>query len=52
MIPIVTDDIDAERLSIYNIGVLADHPLLGARVKNTTKNVMPARKNSDSASTE
>ncbi|HSI32484.1 MAG TPA: DUF4139 domain-containing protein [Tepidisphaeraceae bacterium] len=38
MIPIVTDDLEVERLSIYNIGVLAKHPLTGARVKNTTAN--------------
>jgi len=37
MIPIVTDDIDAERLSIYNTAVLPAHPLLGARLKNNTK---------------
>ena len=36
MIPIVTDDIEAEQLSIYNGAVLYDHPLLGARVKNNT----------------
>ena len=36
MIPIVNDDIEAERLSIYNADVLADHPLL-SRLKNTTK---------------
>ncbi|MBI3328142.1 MAG: hypothetical protein HYZ81_15750, partial [Nitrospinae bacterium] len=36
MIPIVTDDIDAERVSIYNQRVLAKHPLNGARLKNTT----------------
>jgi hypothetical protein len=36
MIPIVNDDIDAERISIYNAGVVPTHPLLGARVKNNT----------------
>jgi hypothetical protein len=36
MIPIVTDDIEVEKLSIYNQSVLARHPLNGARVKNTT----------------
>ena len=36
MIPIVTDDIEVERLSIYNQSVLARNPLNGARVKNTT----------------
>ena len=37
MIPIVTDDIDAERISIYNASVLPTHPLLGTRLKNNTK---------------
>ena len=36
MLPIVTDDIEVERVSIYNQGVLAKHPLNGARLKNTT----------------
>ncbi len=36
MIPIVTDDIAAERVSIYNQSVLANHPLNGAYIKNTT----------------
>jgi hypothetical protein len=33
MIPIVTDEVAVERLSIYNQGVLAKHPLNGARLK-------------------
>jgi hypothetical protein len=37
MIPIVTDDVDVERLSIYNAAVLAKNPLVGARLKNTTR---------------
>ncbi|MDB5301605.1 MAG: hypothetical protein JWO87_3268 [Phycisphaerales bacterium] len=37
MIPIVTDDVDAEKLSIYNQSVLPDHPLSGALLKNNTK---------------
>jgi hypothetical protein len=37
MIPIITDPIEVEKLSIYNQNVLAKHPLNGARVKNTTK---------------
>ncbi|MFI5381176.1 MAG: DUF4139 domain-containing protein [Tepidisphaerales bacterium] len=37
MIPIITDPIEVERLSIYNAAVLAKNPLNGARVKNTTK---------------
>jgi hypothetical protein len=36
MLPIITDDIVAERVSIYNHDVLAQHPLNGARLKNTT----------------
>ena len=36
MIPIVTDDVDAEKVSIYNQSVLPNHPLNGARLKNTT----------------
>ncbi len=38
MIPIITDDIEVEKLSIYNQSVLAKNPLNGARLKNTTKN--------------
>jgi len=37
MIPIVTDPIEVERVSIYNASVLAKNPLNGARVKNTTE---------------
>jgi hypothetical protein len=36
MLPIIADDITAERLSIYNQGVLAQHPLNGVHLKNTT----------------
>jgi hypothetical protein len=36
MIPIVTDDIDARKVSIYNAAVLANHPLNGVRLKNST----------------
>ena len=36
MLPIITDEIAAERVSIYNQGVLAQHPLNGAHIKNTT----------------
>jgi hypothetical protein len=36
MLPIVTDPIHAERLSIYNQSVMPNNPLLGARLKNTT----------------
>ena len=36
MIPIVTDDVDAKKVSIYNRGVLANHPLNGVRLTNTT----------------
>jgi hypothetical protein len=37
MIPIITDPIEVERVSIYNQGVLPRNPLNGARVKNTTQ---------------
>jgi hypothetical protein len=36
MIPIVTDPVQVERLSIYNQSVLPKNPLNGARVRNTT----------------
>jgi len=36
MIPIITDDVEIERLSIYNQNVLPKNPLNGARLKNTT----------------
>ena len=36
MLPIVTDEIEAERVSIYNQSVLSRNPLYGARIKNTT----------------
>jgi uncharacterized coiled-coil protein SlyX len=37
MIPIITDPIEVERVSIYNQSVLARYALSGARVKNTTE---------------
>jgi hypothetical protein len=36
MIPVVTDPVEVEKLSIYNMSVLPKNPLLGARLKNTT----------------
>lgn len=36
MIPIVTDEMDVRKVSIYNRGVLPNHPLNGARLKNST----------------
>ena len=36
MLPIVTDPVHVEKLSIYNQSVLPNNPLLGARLKNTT----------------
>ena len=36
MIPIVTDPIEVEKVSIYNAAVMPRNPLSGARVKNTT----------------
>jgi hypothetical protein len=37
MLPIITDAVEVEKLSIYNQNVLAKNPLNGARLKNTTK---------------
>jgi hypothetical protein len=36
MIPIVSDNVDVTRVSIYNASVLASNPLYGVRLKNTT----------------
>lgn len=36
MVPIVTEPIEVNRVSIYNQAVLARHPLSGAKLKNTT----------------
>ncbi len=36
MLPIVTDTVNVERLSIYNASVLRTNPLNGVRLKNTT----------------
>ncbi len=36
MIPFVAAPIEAERVSVYNSRVQADHPLTGVRLKNTT----------------
>ena len=36
MLPIITDHVEVEKLSIYNASVLPKNPLNGARVKNTT----------------
>jgi hypothetical protein len=41
MIPIITGNVKAARLSIYNASALADHPLLGARLTNTTGKLLP-----------
>lgn len=41
MIPIVTDDIEVERVSIYNQNVLGKHPLNGARLTNSTGKDLP-----------
>jgi hypothetical protein len=40
MLPIITDDIAVERVSIYNQSVLAQHPLNGANMKNTTDKLL------------
>ena len=36
LLPIVGKDVEGQRISIYNPGVQAKHPLLGLRFKNTT----------------
>ena len=36
MIPIINDPVEVEKLSIFNQSVLGNHPLNGARLKNTT----------------
>ena len=36
MLPIITDSIALERVSIYNAAVLAKNPLTGVRLRNTT----------------
>ncbi len=36
MLPIITDSVALERISIYNAGVLEKHPLNGVRIRNTT----------------
>lgn len=36
LFPIVADAVEAERVSLYNAGVLPRNPLTGARLKNTT----------------
>ena len=36
MLPIITDSIEAERVSIYNASVLQTNPLNGVRLRNTT----------------
>lgn len=36
MLPIVTDAVEVERVSLYNESTLARHPLNGARLKNTS----------------
>jgi hypothetical protein len=36
MLPIITDSIELERVSIYNASVLRTNPLNGVRLKNTT----------------
>ena len=42
MIPIITDPVEVERVSIYNAAVLPRNPLNGARVKNTTGKLLLA----------
>jgi hypothetical protein len=37
MLPIINEVVDGEKLSIYNAGVHAKHPLNGVRLKNSSK---------------
>ena len=37
MIPIINDPVEVEKVSIFNQAVLGNHPLNGARLKNTTQ---------------
>ena len=41
LLPIISDDIEGTRVSIYNPVVQAKHPLLGFRFKNSTKATLP-----------
>jgi hypothetical protein len=41
MIPIIIGQVTAEPLSIFNAAVLADHPLLGAKLTNDTDSHLP-----------
>jgi hypothetical protein len=41
LLPIISDDIEGTRVSIYNPAVQAKHPLLGFRFKNSTKATLP-----------
>ncbi|MBX9581812.1 MAG: DUF4139 domain-containing protein, partial [Gemmataceae bacterium] len=40
LLPIVTKEVEASRVSIYNPAVQPKHPLLGLRFKNTTGNTL------------
>src|SRR6185295_15552989 len=42
MIPIITESVPFDRVSIYNKSVLAKNPLLGVRLKNQTKDYLLA----------
>ncbi|HEX5324663.1 MAG TPA: hypothetical protein VFW40_12820, partial [Capsulimonadaceae bacterium] len=37
MIPFLSEEIEAERVSVYNLTICSDHPLAGARLKNATE---------------
>ncbi|MCU0703433.1 MAG: DUF4139 domain-containing protein [Fimbriiglobus sp.] len=41
LLPIIGEDIAGDRVSIFNPAVQAKHPLLGFRLKNTTKATLP-----------
>ncbi len=41
LLPIVTEKVEGQRVSIYNPAVQGKHPLLGFRLKNSTKATLP-----------
>jgi hypothetical protein len=41
MLPIITDSVSLERVSIYNPSVLEKYPLTGVRLRNTTEKHLP-----------
>lgn len=42
MIPIVSSDLEAEKVSVYNASAVKNHPMNAVRVTNSTRNRLPA----------